>query len=206
MQQIATAARRALDNVKTGSGTLSGKCPAVRRELAPPTTIEEEKALRAWALTLPTVEDRLDPGFLADQMAFMDAALPSRDVDVEQGRLRATAYFSALSAYPDEAIAFMARKAVETCKFFPTPSECLAILKSWTLGPSTRERALTLCRKFNEERFDRWKAAIRERNERALAADVPDQWRRILEAEGLLRLMEDGSFQFRAKPVASESE
>ena len=47
------------------------------------------------------------------------------------GKLAFAVYVRMLGAYPDEAISYLTEQAIAKLTFFPTPAECLSILKGW---------------------------------------------------------------------------
>ena len=63
---------------------------------------------------------------------FMGAVLPKQSRDALDGKLFLQAYQRMLQGYPKDAISFLAEQSMARCKWFPTISECLTILKDWT--------------------------------------------------------------------------
>ena len=59
------------------------------------------------------------------------AVLPKRGTDEISGKLFVAAYQKKLGTYPGDAIGFLADKAMERCRWFPTIAECLEILSKW---------------------------------------------------------------------------
>lgn len=114
--------------------------------------------------------------------------------------MRAAVYAAILSDFTNDALAFMARRACETLDWFPTPRQCLEILREWQEPVSAKERANSLCLSYWQGRFDQFVTALEDGS--ATMFDVekaPDRWRRIAEDRGLLRRMDDGSYVIRAK-------
>lgn len=205
MQGIGTAALAVLEgSMETDSTKRSALSLVETRDIVAPTTVAEARSLQAWAERLPARPDvRTSPEELAVHMRYLRAALPSRPTDIETGKRRVAVYTRTLCRYAPESIARMAEKAAETCRFFPTVSECVAILDSMIEPPTDRERALSLCQQFWQCRFDEWLAELRQPDAaQAIVDAVPDQWRRIAVERGLLRRMDDGTYVIRRAALA----
>lgn len=176
----------------TGSATPSAKCPVI----GAPTTVDECNALREWAQTTPCeVPQPASSDQLAKHLSFMAAALPSKNVDDTTGKMRATVYASLLRGYPNEALAFMARRACQSLDWFPTPKQCLELLAEYKQPESAQTKALRLCQDFTSTQFDRWLANVRDGQE---PGDVPESWMRIAVEQGVMRRLDDGSYVSRA--------
>lgn len=142
----------------------------LRPEASPP--------LSTVALSLADLPDRLDDTMLAavetiarsplpplpscDERHFaqclrlMLAVLPRQQTDELGGELFVEAYRRHLAAWPDEAISYLASESTGRCKWFPTISECLDILRSWQRsdGPShRREHARNLATRERNLRY-----------------------------------------------------
>lgn len=157
-------------------------------------TIAECRELAAWAEDLPIPVRRPAPSdVIGRHLAFMDATLPTQRVDHETGKSRLAVYVSILRELTEPALAYMAREACKRCRWFPTPAECFAIAGEYREPPSERAETLRLCADRSSEIAERW---IADPN---LAADVPDQWKRIAVERGTLRRMEGGTLVERAK-------
>lgn len=61
----------------------------------------------------------------------MLAVLPRQSTDEVGGELFVAAYQRKLGHLPTAAINFLADKAMERCRWFPTIAECLEILEDW---------------------------------------------------------------------------
>lgn len=113
-------------------------------------------------LDLTTLPDRLDDGLLARVKAIsssplpppipcsdahfskilrtMLAVLPRRVSDDVGGELFVAAYQHKLGHLPQEAINYIADKALGECKWFPTIAECLELLVGWRRWDSHAQR------------------------------------------------------------------
>lgn len=58
--------------------------------------------------------------------------LPTKSDDDLTGELRLAVYRRHLGRYCEEALSFLASEATRTCRWLPTPAECIAILNRWT--------------------------------------------------------------------------
>lgn len=158
------------------------------QEIVPPTTVEEARALRSWAETQPTRWEPAQTKSLVRHIRFMAATLPSRNIDEDTGRSRVAVYVRILGGYSEAAIAHLNLTACTTLKWFPTPSECLEILKGFTDAPTPRARALAACHSFAQQRFETFRATLKAGQGTAeMLADAPEQWKRICVEQGFLR-------------------
>lgn len=171
----------------------SVRCPAITR----PTSDEECRALREWAQTVPTVPPQpasIDQ--LTKHLQFLAAALPSKNVDDLNGKMKASVYASLLGGYSNDALAFMARTACATLDWFPTPRQCLDLISAYRPPVSDQETALRLCQDYQTEQFDRWFANVSAGQP---IGDVPEQWQRIAIERGVLRRLPGGTIVIRAR-------
>lgn len=165
--------------------------------LAPPTTLEECRALKAWADAEP-----IRPPIAASRdqiethLEFLSDTLPSQTIDDESGKRRFAVYVSLLGHFPNAALQHMSREACRTLKWFPTPKECLDLVKTYRAPTSDRDTALALCSDFTQNQFDAWLANVAAGQD---VGDVPEQWLRIATERGPIRRLSDGSFVSRAK-------
>jgi hypothetical protein len=132
---------------------------------------------------------------LADCLSFIDAALPSKNVDEATGERRTAVYASLLGSYSTDALAFMAREACRTLDWFPTPRQCLDLIAGYRPPVSDQEMALRLCSDFTQTQLERWLDNVRDGQP---LGDVPDQWLRIAVERGHVRRLDDGSYVSRA--------
>lgn len=164
--------------------------------VAPPRSVEECKALKAWAESEPTESPPVaTQAQIEDRLEYLAATLPSRNIDDEAGRKRFAVYVSLLGGYSWEAIAHMAREACRRHDWFPTPKQCLDIISEYRPPVSDREIALRLCQDFTTAQFDRWLANVGNGQP---IGDVPEQWKRIAVEQGAIRRLSDGNYVSRA--------
>lgn len=177
---------------QTGSLQPSVKCPDLRH----PTTDAECNALREWAQSTPA--DRpaaASMDQLKRHLEFMAAALPSKGLDEQSGKMKAAVYAALLGGQPNEALAYMARTACMTLDWFPTPRQCLDIIADYRPPVSDQEIAIRLCQDYTANQFDRWIANLSDGQP---IGDVPEQWKRIAVEQGAIRRLSDGSYVSRA--------
>jgi hypothetical protein len=208
MQGIGTAALAVLEgSMETASTKPSALSLLEDREIVAPATVAEARALQAWAERQPAQPDaRTSPEELAEQMRYLRSILPSRPTDIDTGKRRVAVYTQILGRYAPESIRRMVEKAAETCRFFPTPAECVAILEAFVSPPTDRDRALSMCQQFWQSRFDDWLAELRDPDASDAVVDaVPEQWRRIAMERGLLRWVEaEERYVIRRKSVGAQ--
>lgn len=82
----------------------------------------------------------------------MLAVLPRRGSDDISGELFVSAYQHKLGHLPDQAISYIADKAMEKCKWFPTIAECLELLVGWRRYDEHTERKRLAQSLINAER------------------------------------------------------
>lgn len=176
----------------TALPTPFAKCPAIVR----PTSDEECRALREWAQHAPvappqpaTIEQ------LAEHLKFLAAALPSKNVDDINGKMKASVYAALLGGYSNDALKFMARSACATLDWFPTPRQCLDLIAAYRPPVSDQETALRLCQDYSNDQFERWYGNVKAGQP---IGDVPEQWMQIAVERGAMRRLSNGSFVSRA--------
>lgn len=197
MEAIGRLASQALGNL-TDSPPRSDTSLVAKPEIRLPRNIEEANALWTWANAQRNDLLAATPRQLAKHLSFIEATLPSKNVDGESGQMRTVVYTSLLADYSDEALAFMARRVCQTLDWFPTPRQCIEILGQYRAPPNEKETALSLCHAFEAGRYDAFLQSIDDHTatqDEIMA--VPDQWRRIAVERGLLRRMPDGSHVIR---------
>lgn len=190
-KQFATAAEQALTSLTHGqpsSPTSLVAKPLIRM----PESIEEARALRTWAMSVRDPDDRASPEEVARHLDFLAATLPSKGATMDAAKKRLAVYVRFLGEYSNEALAFMASRACETLDWFPTPRQCLDILRAYRPSESDRERALGFCRHFAQRQMEAFLARLR--NGEADQADIdsqPRQWRMVAVEQGYLRWLAD---------------
>ena len=200
METIGQAAINALQ--ETDGPTPSANSLTVKPLIRLPTTVEECRYLKEWAETQATDIVPVTVEQLGKHLEFMAAALPSKVVDKQTGKMRAAVYAKILGKFSNAAIAFMARRACETLEWFPTPSQCLAILDMHIGAPGDKQQALHFCQQFWQQRHEAFLASLEAGDATdAQVAEVPEQWRKIAVEKGYLRRLDDGSYVIRQRPA-----
>jgi len=171
-----------------------------------PTSNEQYRSLVAAIPTLSTVaEVQASPNQFAKIFKYLADTLPSRASDEESGRTKLTVYASILGHFSNDALAFMARRACETLDWFPTPKQCLEILREYPPPQTPRATAERYCFEYRQAQMEAFLNALRDG---AATADIldgkPDQWLRIANERGYLRKMSDGSYIIRQKQIGSD--
>lgn len=188
----------------TDSPLPSDRSLVTKPRISTPPTVEEIKALKVWA---DVQDDRPEPASvnqIAKHLSFMAATLPSKATDEDSGKMRVAVYSRLLGDFSNHALAYMARKALETLDWFPTPRQCLEILQGYRPPLTEKDEALQLCHHFWQGRFEDWHTAVRDGTaDQATIDNAPKQWRMIAMERGLLRLMPDGSFVLRRKVIGA---
>lgn len=105
-------------------------------------TVKEREELKSLCLQMPRREPLATAQQIGEHLAFIKSALPSQNRDELAGEMGATVYVSALSDYTNEAVSYMAKRAVVEFDWFPTPRQCLAIIKGYKNAPTLRARGL----------------------------------------------------------------
>lgn len=125
----------------------------------------------------------------------MAAALPSKNVDDETGKMRVAVYTSLLGGYSNDALAYMARRACRELNWFPTARQCLDLIADYRPPESDQEIAHRLCDNYVSAKFDGWISSVRAGGP---LGDAPEQWLRIAVEQGLARRLDDGRYVSRA--------
>jgi len=166
-----------------------------------PSTMAECREIQRWIAE--GREERL-PTVTRDQLVrhleFLASVLPRKAVDTDTGRDSVAVYFRMLSAFTDAAIAYMSERIIATHKWFPTPSECLAVMVHYRAPPPAKEVARHNVQAFLQARMESFLERLaRELVDQTEIDAQPDQWKRIAENNGLLRLTDDGGYVQRTK-------
>lgn len=140
----------------------------------------------------------------------MLTVLPDRKGDDLTAELRIALYRRHFGSYPREAWSHLTERATLTCKFFPSPQECKAILDQWNRsdGPfRAHQLAQTRVRNELQLRFTDLVTRLREGKVTQQEVDaLPERWKRILAVQGFVR---DVSYALRTVeryPVEGEQE
>lgn len=144
--------------------------------------------------------------FLAQCLRMLDT-LPRRKDDVVGGEVRVRAYEIAIGHFPKPAIEFLVTEALRNCKFFPSTSECVEILKRWqrTDEPVQAQRqAAMAARHERQARFEEAMERLASGNPSQDEIDaMPDFWKQVGETRSLLWRCDCGSYVLRRRRTAS---
>jgi hypothetical protein len=174
--------------------------PATKPALWLPQNDDECRALESWARNTPAEQRPATRDQLARHLEFLAATLPSKHVDDRAGKMRVAVYVSMLAGYSDEALAFMTRRACAQLDWFPTPRQCLEILKGYWPSPSESECALSLCHEYRHGRLHQFLDGLRNGALTQGQVDSkPRRWRMIAMEQGYLRLLDDGRLVLRGQ-------
>lgn len=198
-----------------------------------PATASNEQLIALWNATdlsiLADLPTRLDDATLAkietiarlpvptlppsDERHFMKCMrsmrlLPQRADDELKGELRLAIYRRHFGGYCREALSFLTEQATLTCRFFPTPAECQAILDRWQRkDPHSQAHHLAMLRSSRERqtRFDEIMARLRAGTMSQAEVDgLSEHTKLIAETRGYLRII-DGEFIVRTEPASGET-
>lgn len=134
--------------------------------------------------------------------------LPTRGDDDLSGELRLALYRKHFGQQPASALSYLVEQATLTCRFFPTPMECKAILDRWsrTDGPwRAQQFAQVRAAREVQARFDHAMLQLRDGEMTQAQVDaLPERWKRIAACQGHLW---EGTYQLRrVRPVGGEQE
>jgi hypothetical protein len=188
-----------------GSSTPVARPQTGKPVIRQPETMEEARALKAWAESIDDRPTPATPMQITKHLTFLAATLPSRAQDDDTGKMRFAVYSSILSEFSNDALAFMARKACERLDWFPTPKQCLDILRDYPQPGSEKERALALCHRFWQGKFEDWIALIASGDATQGHVDsVNSRWQAIAMEQGYLRwIPERQAFVIRRKVLSA---
>lgn len=150
---------------------------------------------------LPALE-MADELFLAQILRMLDV-LPRRADDTVGGKLRHRAYELAIGRYPRQAMEFLVTEALRDSKFFPSTSECVAIMGRWRRDDAAIRSKLAAgvaARHEREARFDEVMCRLAAGECDQAEIDALDDWsKQVAETRGHLRREEDGSYVSRVR-------
>ena len=109
--------------------------------------------------------------------------------------MRTAVYARILGDYSNAALSYMTQRVCRELDWFPTPRQCLAILADYRAPATRKDKALSICARHTQARFDEWVMALRT-GEPADLDTVPERWLRIAETQGYLRCIE-GKYERR---------
>jgi hypothetical protein len=155
------------------------------------------------SLPVPTLPPAPEKHFLQCMRTLR--LLPTRGDDELSGELRLALYRKHFGQLPAAALSYLVEQATLTCRFFPTPMECKAILDRWsrTDGPyRAQQLAQLVASREVQARFDHTMRQLRNGEMSQEQVDqLPERWKRIAATQGLLR---DGTYELR--PVRRPAE
>ena len=109
--------------------------------------------------------------------------LPGRGDDEVSGGLRLNLYRRHFGHLSREALAYLTDRATLTCRWFPTPAECVDILKGWERSDDPARairRAKALSRHERQARFEEAMSDLRFGRATQEQVDaMPDRWKDI---------------------------
>ena len=203
-----TIGKVALSVIKGGMGssTPSGKSLITKPDIRLPETVEEAKALRAWADAQDDRQKPASPLQITKHLTFLGATLPSKAQDDDSGKMRFAVYSSILAEYSNESLAYMARRACAELDWFPSPRQCMELADQYRPPVSEKEQALALCHRFYQGKFEDFIFDL-ERGiaEQETVDTVPLQWRKIAMERGFLRWISEHERYVIRRPVIAEA-
>jgi len=126
------------------------------------------------------------------------SVLPRRADDEVTGEVRFRLYHRHFGALPADALSFLAERASHECRFFPTPSECQAILDRWERADEAVAARRFAANRARAERELRWTEVMERLKARTMdQAEIDglsDRAKRVAEERGFVRALRDGSF------------
>ena len=209
MDQEIPIGKAALTVIQGGmdSSTHASKQQLAKPPIRLPETVEEAKALRAWADAQDDRQKPASPLQITKHLTFLGATLPSKAQDDDSGKMRFAVYSSILAEYSNESLAYMARRACAELDWFPSPRQCMELADQYRPPVSEKEQALALCHRFYQGKFEDFIFDL-ERGiaEQETVDTVPLQWRKIAMERGFLRwIEEERRYVIRRKIIAEAS-
>lgn len=162
-------------------------------------TVKERQELKSLCLQMPKRDPLATAQQIGDHLAFIKAALPSQNKDDLAGKMGATVYVSALSNYTNEAVSYMAKRAVVEHDWFPTPRQCLEIIKEYKNPPTLRARGIRKVQSHAQKQLDIFIDKLKSGPVKQEYIDAQsDNAKRIAETQSLL-WFNDGKYTQRFK-------
>ena len=157
-------------------------------------------SLRAMINAPPPVHEPCDKRHFTKCIAIMDI-LPRRQDDQVTGKARLDLYHHHMGGYSREAMSYLAEQATGSCRWMPTPAECLDILRAWpdrNADQRCRDRARVLMRHEAIARMDDAIARLAARTVSQTEIDaMPEQWKMVAAEKRFLWAWPDGRFTVR---------
>ncbi|EJL21910.1 hypothetical protein [Novosphingobium sp. AP12] len=199
----------AVTSLTSGMDSLAPWTTPSLADEAPPRLSNDQfaAALVVAAAPLPALE-MADDVFLAQILRMMDV-LPRRADDTVGGKLRHRAYELAIGRYPRQAMEFLVTEALRDSKFFPSTSECVAIMGRWRRDDAATRSKLAAgvaARHERQARFDELMRKLAAGECDQAEIDALDDWsKQVGETRGHLRREEDGTYVSRVRPADQEA-
>ncbi|MED5545781.1 MAG: hypothetical protein VYD90_11070 [Pseudomonadota bacterium] len=190
----------------TKTAVTDSLAPSMPAYSAPAPRLSDSQLAAAEAVAaapLPALE-LADDQFFLQCLRIMDT-LPRQKTDDLTGELRLQAYEIAIGSRPKDAMEFLVSQALRTCRFFPSPFECIEILGRWERNDDAlreRRRADAAARSERSARYNEamTRLATGEATQDEIDA-MPDRWKRIGETRSLLWRCDCGSYVLRPRPA-----
>ena len=201
---------------------LGSLLPGIVDQDLPPMAYPPPSTTPLTDLDLETLPKRLDDTTLALVMELSDSPLPApqtcddehfakcmkcldilprRRDDELTGKVKFGIYARHLRSFPNEALTYLAHEATKTCQWFPTPADCLKILRAYPnrdVAKTRRTRARLLVEQELQARIGEARQAL---NDQVMGQDqidaLPDRWKSQFECETLLWRWPDGRYTAR---------
>jgi hypothetical protein len=201
-EQVGAAAGQLLNQLTIGTDFSAFSTPALRLDDQQIAELQQAANLPLPAPPPPCDEDHFDKCMRSLSI------LPRKAEDQTTGALRAKLYGRLLGHFDRAAISYMTETALATCRWFPTPAECLEILAghagSAEQARKDRATAEARIRREMQQRYLDWLMRLRRGDMMQSEVDAaPERWCAVGETQGLLRKDGDGRFVLRAKAVAA---
>jgi hypothetical protein len=203
-----TIGKAALTVVEGGmdSSTLATKPVMPKPVIRLPETVDEAKALKAWANAQDDRQRPASPLQITKHLTFLGATLPSKSQDDDSGKMRFAVYSSVLAEYSNDALAYMARRACAELNWFPTPRQCIEFADQYRPPVSEKDRALSLCHRFFQGRFEDFISDLKlGLATQDLVDAAPLQWQQIAMEQGYLRWINEQKRYVIRRPVIAEA-
>ena len=154
-------------------------------------TDSECDELRSIALAMPAEHILVNSRELAKHLQYIEATLPSKNIEEQSGQMRMAVYARLLGGYTNAALSYMTQRVCSELDWFPTPHQCLAILADYQPPATRKDKALAICSQHTQTKFEQWIAALQ--NGGGDLGGKPDRWLRIATERGYLRY-KDGEY------------
>ena len=155
-------------------------------------TDSECDELRSIALAMPAEHILVNSRELAKHLQYIEATLPSKNIEEQSGQMRTAVYARLLGGYTNAALSYMSQRVCSELDWFPTPHQCLAILADYQPPATRKDKALAICSQHNQVQFEKFIELLRNKKPVELEGK-PKRWLHIATERGYLRY-EDGEY------------